>query len=507
MRSLSAPALLATVDGEVVRVASPATVLQACEAAGAGVVALCAHDSVSSAGTCGSCQVIANGMVVRACREPLRADAVINTRGKAAVVARRQALAQVAAKHPSACSVCHQSGACGLQDALARSAPVPSPAITLNALPAGTHSDALGDEVVLHKELCVGCTRCTSFANHVLKVPLLSLQAEPGHAPVLVVNEEEKLNAPYALAFTELCPTGVFTAKRVPQTQRWTTQATPSVCPRCATGCPVWLHHDHGQLRRVSSRGGAHFLCDEGYRLPLPPPWPRLSVPVAGGAVVSWDRALDAASALLAPAMKAGTLGVVLSAQASTFDLCAISAFAIERALATRTYVWAHNDGQPLPPLVSGDKSANRAAVAVLANRAVALEQLPIDLNAGTVTAVLVVGPIELAPPGFAALVQALQNAPVLVVASVYEDPLVPIAKVAFPLAPFTETQGSFVNGAGHPQALRPVSAPQGDALPGWELINHLARRLGVELGFDNLTDVRGHLLRRHPSLIEESQT
>jgi NADH dehydrogenase/NADH:ubiquinone oxidoreductase subunit G len=266
----------------------------------------------------------------------------------------------------------------------------------------------------------------------------------------------------------------------------------------------VWLHHNGGQLRRVSSRGEAHFLCDAGYRLPAEIAGPRLSVPVAGGAVVSWDRALDASQALLAPAIKSGTLGVVLSAQSSTFDLCAVSAFAIERALAVQTYVFEQPPGLAAPPLVAADKNANTAAVAALAPSAMSLDQLVADVNGGRVDAVLVVGPVDLSIEAGASLWQALRALSALIVATAYEDPLAVMATVALPLATFTESPSSFVNGQGHAQALAPIAPPLGDALAGWDIINHLARRLGVELGFDSLTDVRAWLLRRHPSLCPE---
>ena len=501
----SPSAIAATVDGIAVSLIAPCTVLDACHTAGVNVVALCHHESLAPSPTCDVCQVIVNGMLVRACTEPLRPGVAINTLGSAAQSARRVALARMSVGHPAACSTCHQSGGCELQTALARNAPVPLGQPAPAQLAPATHSPALGPLLRLHLDLCVGCTRCTRFVAEVLDRPLLTLPPGPVSSSRLHIDEAGALDVPYALALVELCPAGVFEPNNEALRAQplWAQTAVPSVCAGCATGCPVWAHTMHGRVERVSSRGGAHFLCDDGYTLFAKPRPPRLAVPLAGNAVASWDSALDAASSLLAPALQNASLGVVLSAHCPTLDVAALSKLATENPGIYRTYVHRRDDGPAPPPLLSADKNPNSVAVATFAARP--LSELRVDIESQKITALFWLDPEGLDVDQQPLLATALRSLSALVVASVFEGALCRLASVALPLAHFSETAGSFVNQAGLVQRFLPISAPLGDALPGWDLTNHLARRLGIELGFDDRQGVVRWLRRHHSTLVDSA--
>jgi NADH-quinone oxidoreductase subunit G len=60
----------------------------------------------------------------------------------------------------------------------------------------------------------------------------------------------------------------------------------------------------------------------------------------------------------------------------------------------------------------------------------------------------------------------------------------VDVADVMLPIAPFTETAGSFVNAEGRLQAFHGVVKPLGDARPGWKVLRVLGNLLGLQ-GFD----------------------
>lgn len=55
---------------------------------------------------------------------------------------------------------------------------------------------------------------------------------------------------------------------------------------------------------------------------------------------------------------------------------------------------------------------------------------------------------------------------------------------VLLPIAPFTETSGSFVNAEGRLQSFHAVVKPRGETRPGWKVLRVLANLLGVA-GFD----------------------
>ena len=55
---------------------------------------------------------------------------------------------------------------------------------------------------------------------------------------------------------------------------------------------------------------------------------------------------------------------------------------------------------------------------------------------------------------------------------------------VLLPIAPFTETSGSFVNAEGLVQSFHAVVKPLGDTRPGWKVLRVLANLMGIQ-GFD----------------------
>ena len=68
-------------------------------------------------------------------------------------------------------------------------------------------------------------------------------------------------------------------------------------------------------------------------------------------------------------------------------------------------------------------------------------------------------------------------------------------ADVLLPIAPFTETAGSFVNAEGKVQSFNGVATPHGETRPAWKVVRVLANLLGAD-GFDQITinDVRAEL-------------
>jgi predicted molibdopterin-dependent oxidoreductase YjgC len=83
-----------------------------------------------------------------------------------------------------------------------------------------------------------------------------------------------------------------------------------------------------------------------------------------------------------------------------------------------------------------------------------------------------------------AAAAMPIDRLSALVVIGTHTDLMVDSAHVALPLAAWAEVDGTFTNRLGMTQRIRAALPPAGDALPGWEIITHVARRLGVTLDF-----------------------
>jgi NADH-quinone oxidoreductase subunit G len=84
---------------------------------------------------------------------------------------------------------------------------------------------------------------------------------------------------------------------------------------------------------------------------------------------------------------------------------------------------------------------------------------------------------------GGEAACQALASADMVVTLSPFKANMA-FSDVLLPIAPFTETSGSFVNAEGRLQSFHAVARPLGETRPAWKVLRVLANLLNVP-GFD----------------------
>ncbi len=80
--------------------------------------------------------------------------------------------------------------------------------------------------------------------------------------------------------------------------------------------------------------------------------------------------------------------------------------------------------------------------------------------------------------------VAAMKSAELVVAMSPYQHRATDYAQVMLPIAPFTETAGTFVNTEGAVQSFQGVVRPLGEARPAWKVLRVLGNLLGLQ-GFD----------------------
>ncbi|MEO5696547.1 MAG: molybdopterin-dependent oxidoreductase, partial [Burkholderiaceae bacterium] len=83
-----------------------------------------------------------------------------------------------------------------------------------------------------------------------------------------------------------------------------------------------------------------------------------------------------------------------------------------------------------------------------------------------------------------AAATAAMRVAEMVVVMSPFKNAASDLADVMLPIAPFTETSGSFVNAEGRVQSFHGVVRPLGDTRPAWKVLRVLGNMMGLT-GFD----------------------
>jgi NADH-quinone oxidoreductase subunit G len=351
----------------------------------------------------------------------------------------------------------------------------------------------LGPTIVLDQERCILCTRCIRVCDEVAGVHQLEM-SKRGDRELLGTAPGHKLDNPYSLNTVDVCPVGALTSKDFRFAMRaWELYSTPSVCTGCATGCNTEVHSSRGRIYRlvprVNEKVNKHWMCDEGRMTYKAVHADRLAAPYSDGAAVEWDRALDDATRRLRQVLDQGPgrLGVVFNATSPNEDLYALAKLAFDHLGVGKAYLAGRDQGWSDKILVSADKNPNTAgAVAVGAGRLRTLVDLANDLKSGALGALLVLGTDGVLVGANATAAMPLDRLEALVVLSTHKNAVTSAAHVALPLAGWAELDGTFTNKLGMVQRVHAAIPPAGDALPGWDILSHLARKLGATMDFQS---------------------
>ena len=96
----------------------------------------------------------------------------------------------------------------------------------------------------------------------------------------------------------------------------------------------------------------------------------------------------------------------------------------------------------------------------------------------------------------------AMEAAQFVVALSAYKHGAQGYANVLLPIAPFTETSGTFVNTEGRAQSFNGCVRPLGDSRPAWKVLRVLGNLLGVPgFDYDSSEAVRADLQANHPDI------
>jgi predicted molibdopterin-dependent oxidoreductase YjgC len=236
-------------------------------------------------------------------------------------------------------------------------------------------------------------------------------------------------------------------------------------------------------------------MCDEGRFTYKPLGERRVVAPEADGRPVDWDVALSEAArrlrAALAPTdgapagTPARTIGIVASPESTNEDLHVLARLA-EHFKGARVYLAGRADGWRDDILVSADKNPNAAGARAIGGAAWrAAADLARDLRAGALGALVVAGAEN--APGWglgAAAALPLDGIESLIVLAARRTAVVDAARVVLPIAMWAEADGTFTNGRNMVQRIHRAVPPAGDALPAWEALAHLGRKVGAAIDY-----------------------
>jgi NADH-quinone oxidoreductase subunit G len=263
-------AVTLTIDGTEVTVPPGTLIIRAAEAIGVEIPRFCDHPYLDPIGACRQCIVEVEGQrkPLTACTTPVAEGMAVKTQhtSEAAREAQVGMLEFLLINHPLDCPVCDRGGECPLQDQALAWGPGESRYID----PKRVYEKPipLSPLVLLDRERCVLCARCTRFCDQVSGERFIEL-FERGAAEQVAIAPGEDFRSPFSGNTVQICPVGALTSSTYRFAARpFDVKSAPSVCPHCAAGCSIEVDVRRGEVVRHQARDNPDvneaWLCDKG---------------------------------------------------------------------------------------------------------------------------------------------------------------------------------------------------------------------------------------------------
>ncbi|HSU00515.1 MAG TPA: NADH-quinone oxidoreductase subunit G, partial [Geodermatophilus sp.] len=195
----------------------------------------------------------------------------------------------------------------------------------------------ISSEVLLDRERCVLCARCTRFSQQVAGDPFIEL-FERGALEQVAIYEDEPFSSYFSGNTTQICPVGALTSAQYRFRARpFDLRSEPSVCEHCASGCAQRTDYRRGKVvRRLAGEDPAvneEWNCDKGrWAFRYATANDRFTTPMVRRDGVlqpaSWPEAWAAAAEGLRAARDAGGVGVLPGGRLTVEDAYAYAKFA-----------------------------------------------------------------------------------------------------------------------------------------------------------------------------------
>lgn len=268
-----------TVDGVAVSVPKDTLIIRAAEQVGIQIPRFCDHPGLDPVGACRQCLVEVampdrEGNVKpmpkpqASCTMTVAPGMEVKTQLTSPVADKAQqgVMELLLVNHPLDCPVCDKGGECPLQN---------------QAMSNGRASSRFEDikrtypkpinissQVLLDRERCVLCARCTRFSDQVAGDPFIAL-VERGALQQVGIYEEQPFESYFSGNTVQICPVGALTGAAYRFRARpFDLVSTPTTCEHCASGCAIRTDHRRGTvMRRMAIADPAvndEWNCDKG---------------------------------------------------------------------------------------------------------------------------------------------------------------------------------------------------------------------------------------------------
>lgn len=326
-----------TIDDHEISVPKGTLLIRAAELMGIQIPRFCDHPLLDPVGACRQCLVEVEGQrkPMASCTTTVMPDMVVRTQftSEAADKAQRGVMELLLINHPLDCPVCDKGGECPLQNqAMSNGRPESRFEDVKRTFPKPIN---ISSQVLLDRERCVLCARCTRFSSQIAGDPFIDLM-ERGALQQVGIGQDKPLQSYFSGNTVQICPVGALTGTAYRFRARpFDLVSSPSVCEHCASGCAQRTDHRRGKvMRRLAGDDpevNEEWNCDKGrWAFTYATVGDRITTPLLrdGGTLrpASWSEALTvAATGLLAAA---GSTGVLVGGRCTVQDAYAYAKFA-----------------------------------------------------------------------------------------------------------------------------------------------------------------------------------
>lgn len=314
-----------TIDGIAVSVPKGTTVYKAITQLGIDVPIFCYQDRMPPFGACRVCLVEVEKMakLQTSCTLEATEGMVVKTQSDPAVAGREEILEFLLINHPLDCPICDRGGECPLQDQVLKFGPGASRFYEEKRH--FTKPLPLGPVLMLDRERCIVCARCTRFGDLIAGDHALELH-DRGYRTEVGTPNHEPVESKFIGNTIMICPVGALTSQVYRFRARpWDNLPTETTCTLCPVGCSMILDSRDGEIMRTRSLENKEvndiWLCDKGwFGYEFVTDQDRLQEPLIrrSGKLepASWDEALT----LIASQIKKSELSAGLGGNPLTFE-------------------------------------------------------------------------------------------------------------------------------------------------------------------------------------------
>ena len=241
------------VDGKELEGKQGQLLIEACEDSGVHIPRFCWHKRLDPVGMCRMCLVEIETprgkALVPSCTTEVTEELVVETESETVKKAQEGVLEFLLINHPLDCPICDKAGECPLQDQTMAYGPGESRFIEEKR-----HFEKpipVSDIVLLDRERCILCARCTRFSDEISGDPLIEF-IQRGNKTQVNTFPDEPFKSYFSGNTVQICPVGALTATSYRFKARpWDLKKVSSTCNCCSLGCSVELNVSQNKMLRI----------------------------------------------------------------------------------------------------------------------------------------------------------------------------------------------------------------------------------------------------------------